>query len=73
MTTYVVGHIDWSENELRLEQIDAHTWQDAVRTHSKFPWAGEADVDQPSLQDAEAFKQQCFDCDCMMNWIEVQR
>lgn len=68
---FVVGHIDWSENDLRLEKVEAKTWQEAVQKHSKYPWQDEAADDKPSLQNPEAFKQQCFDCDCMMSWIEV--
>jgi len=72
MTTFVVGHINWSENELRLEKIEAQSWQTAVSVHSKFPWKDEAQGDQPDMSDPEQFKQTCFDCDCMMNWLEVQ-
>ena len=67
MKTFIVGHIDWFNHDLILERISAINWQHAVAAHSKFPWTGTVPTTDP-----ETFKQQCFDGDCMMDWIEVQ-
>lgn len=73
MKTFVVGYIDWSDHELTLERIEAPTWQQAVMNHTKFPWRKkDGQVAEPYRPtEEEAFKQACFDCDCMMSWIEV--
>lgn len=68
--TWVVGHIEWGNNELILERVEAATWQEAVQKHSLFPFEDE-DVEFMSTISEEDFRQRCFDCDSMMNWIEV--
>lgn len=80
--TFIVGHIDWSDHELILERCCGPTWQDAIIAHSKYPFMKcdeetgeqieptECEPVDPN-EDEETFKQKCFDCDCMMSWIEV--
>lgn len=70
--TFIVGHIDWMDHELLLERITASSWQHAVVQHSHYPFKDpETDAPNMILVDEEAFKQECFDCACMMSWIEV--
>jgi hypothetical protein len=73
MKSFIVGHIDWSENELRLEHHMGEDWRAAVAQHSKYPWREYPQDDElfTSRLNPEAFKQTCFDCDCMMSWIEI--
>lgn len=70
MKTFVVGHIDWFDHNLTLEKITAVDWLGAVQAHSKFPFEAPKDYSEASHA-PETFKQLCFDCDCMMNWIEI--
>lgn len=70
MIDFVVGYIDWFNNELTLEQIKAETWQEAVQKHTKYPFSTD-DYILSKLTCPETFKQECFNCDCMMSWIEV--
>lgn len=70
--TFIVGHIDWFKYDLVLERIEALSWQEAVVQHSHYPFK-DSETDAPTmiLTDADVFKQECFDADCMMSWIEV--
>lgn len=70
--TFIVAYIDWFDYNLILERITASSWEDAVVQHSKYPFKdSETDAPNAVITDADAFKQECFDCDCMMSWIEV--
>jgi len=69
--TFIVAYIDWYTHELVLERIHAASWQTAAALHSKYPWRNEAQGDPLTFTSSDAFKQECFDCDCMMNWIEI--
>ena len=81
MKNFVVGHIDFFNHELTLEKIQAETWQLAVIEHSKYPYKGSDDSPMcrpeglretyPDMEEDEAFRQACFDCDSMMSWIEI--
>lgn len=73
MKQFVVAFIDWSDNELRLEKVEAADWRNAVHKHTKYPWHGELQDDPLAVGSLseDDFKQQCFDCDCLMNWIEL--
>jgi len=81
MKQFIVGFIDWSNHELILERIEALFWQEAVIKHSKYPYAPTMQRDlitpnqlaseYPEVSIEEGFRQTCFDCDCMMNWIEI--
>lgn len=78
---WIVGFIDFFNHELKLERIEAATWQDAVVQHSMYPYKGTENSDEilpqelslryEELEPEESFKQSCFDCDSMMNWIEL--
>lgn len=81
MKTFIVAFIDWNDNSIILEKIEAADWMRAVEFHSKYPYKL-ADSDNfikvedvvqeyPEQVPEEAFKQCCFDCDTMMNWIEI--
>ena len=66
---------------IKQEVIEANTWQEAVLKHSKYPYRGRDESEQdtvadlskqyPDLEEDEAFKQACFDCDTLIDWIEV--
>lgn len=89
---FAVGHIDFFNNELKIQVIEADAWQDAVVQHDKYPFLIAASSEEcpaecivpyevvhkdngdehyPEMEEDEAFKQCCFDCDSMMNWIEI--
>lgn len=70
MKRFVVGYIDWMNNDLKLEIVYAKTWKEALAGHTKYPWKNEPQH-APDTDDIELFQQACFDCDCMMNVIEV--
>ena len=69
------------DNVLTQEVIEANTWQEAVLKHSKYPYRGKDENEQdkvadlakqyPNPEEDEAFKQACFDCDTLIDWIEV--
>lgn len=81
--TFIVGYTDLYCHELTLERIEAATWQDAVCQHSKYPYQGTEGGDNdyvspdelskryPDLEPEQSFRQCCFDCDSMMNWVEI--
>ena len=72
MKTFVVGHIDWFDHELILEKYEVSSWRIAVALHTKYPFHGDPNLDPPKESTTpELFRGQCFDVDCMMNWIEV--
>lgn len=81
MKIFIVGYIDFNGSDLLLEKIIAESWMRAVEKHSKYPWKEceeNSMITVEVLQNnyleytmKEAFKQSCFDCDTMMNWIEI--
>lgn len=81
MKTFIVAHVDFFDNDIKLEKIEAPTWQEAVEKHSKYPYketeessgqsAAELSKNYPDYTPEESFKQACFDCDSMMNWFEL--
>ncbi len=68
MKTFVVGYINWSDNELVLEVISAENWREAWMKHSNIPFTD----DYPIPDDVETAKTACFDVDCMMSHVEVE-
>lgn len=72
MTKYVVAHIDFFDNKLILEKIEASSWRIAVTLHSKYPFKGVPELDPvPIDMGPERFKRECFNCDSQMGWIEI--
>lgn len=71
MKSFVVGYIDWSNNELFLERIEATDWREAWAKHTKSAWYNYPDETDPISDNLEDAKQSCFDMDCMMNHIEI--
>lgn len=69
MKQFIVGHIDWYDHNLTLERVEAKDWREAFTKHSK---AQELFSSDPVPEDLKAAKQFCFDCDCMMDAIEVE-
>jgi len=69
MSKFAVGHIDYFNNNLIIEIIKAENWKDALFKHSKLisenwdqSWFGE------TLEEA---KNKAFDCDMMIDVIEI--
>lgn len=68
MKNYAVAHIDWCDNDLRIEFIKASDWRLAILKHSKTFFN---DTDYLVPDDIEVMKQQCFDSDGMMDVVEI--
>ena len=66
MKSYVVGHIDFFNNELVLERIEANTWQEALAAHSKCE-----DMFDPMPDTLEDAKEAAFDQDAMIAVLEL--
>ena len=87
MSRFVVGYINFSDNEMLLKVVEASDWREAVVKHPNYPYAPQlpagGDPGSPletpeelsakysELQPEVAFRQCCFDCDCMMNWVQI--
>lgn len=70
MKRFVVSYIDWFNNELYSHIINADDELQAIKTIAVEQYGFDsASVD--SIENIEDFKGFCFDCDCMMNVIEV--
>ena len=82
---FVVGHIDWFDHELILELIEAENEMEAVKKHSKvgeMDWSIQDKVEDDDGKHKYAERRSClslsemqqvaFDCDCMVNAIEVK-
>ena len=84
---FVVGHIDWFDHELVLELVEAENEVEAVRKHSKvreMDWSVQDTLILVERKEEEDFysdlrpcaslqemQRVAFDCDCMVNAIEV--
>ena len=82
MTLFAVSHIDWGNNGLVTEFHEAATWKEALRKHSvyqgeyKESTVSEKQDDMnewfPGMpDDQEKAKQYAFDCDSMIEVVEV--
>ena len=69
MSKFAVAHIDFFDNDLIIEIVEANDWFDAIWHHSKMqlednePW-----LPNTSLEDA---KNKAFNCDRMIDVIEL--
>jgi hypothetical protein len=68
MKRYAVSYIDWFNNDLQTVIIKAETALDAMK--QDFVDRG-FELPEEEISSEEAFKSMCFDCDCMMNAIEI--
>jgi len=73
MPKFAVGHIDWSNNDLIIEIVEAPTLMESFAKHSKWPWKNDTEGygERILAMDVEDFKRECFDCDCMMDSVEI--
>lgn len=87
MKRFAVGFADLDNVDLNVIIIDATDWKDAVMVHPNYPYRQQYESDNtvampgtpiseliaryPDLSEKEAVKQCCFDCDCLMGWIEI--
>jgi hypothetical protein len=70
MTTYAVAFMDFSSNELKIELIQAATWLEAAKIHSRTLFqSSEQDEYLTTVSDA---KQHAFDCDGGFDIVEIQ-
>lgn len=69
------------DNELCVEIIEGKNWKQAVEKHTKYPYKGSMQdyisVDElaknyPDMDEDDAFKQSCFDCDTAINWVLIK-
>ncbi len=65
MKRWAVGYIDWFEHDLSMMVVEAEDWASAIRLHPK---VGEFDITWDSL---ESVKRQFFDCDAMVDCVEI--
>lgn len=67
MKKYVVAYIDWFDNELKINFVNAESELCALYTCAYLNGM-EMRHDISSVED---FQQECFDCDCMMATKEI--
>lgn len=71
MPRYVVSHIDWFDHDLTSEIVEASDPVSAMKAHSKtktYEWENQ---DGTPCETIEEMKQVAFDCDSMVNAIEI--
>lgn len=63
---WAVSHIDWFDHELTTIIVKAELWWQAAIQHEKIQLIG---LPISSLEEA---KQAAFDCDSMINVVEIE-
>ena len=71
MPKFAVGWINFFDNDLKIEIIEAETWKEALVHHSSIVPDRTSWADQIS-DDIEETKEMVFDCDCMFDVVEVK-
>ena len=88
MKRFAIAFMNYSDNDLQVVVIEGTDWKYAVMAHPNYPYRkqqlppGEDDnsfipiseliAHYPNLSEEEAVKQCCFDCDCLMGWVELE-
>lgn len=67
MPKFAVAHIEWSDNDLRIQIVEASNWKEAWMKHSRCGFEKIEDIPD----DVEEAKQACFDMDSMMDHILI--
>lgn len=70
MKRFVVSYIDWFNNDLHSHITNANNALEAIKTIAIEQYGFDS-ASVEDIEDIEDFKNFCFDCDCMMNVIEV--
>lgn len=66
MKRFAVSYIDWFEHDLTTVIVEAVDIAHALQLHPKF---SSFDIDYS--ESLEGIKKQAFDCDCMVECIEI--
>lgn len=68
---YVVGYINWYDNDLKHVIVEANDALEAMIKAGAEHFGFDVTNDTDNFSDVETFKQYCFDCDCMMDAIQI--
>lgn len=73
MSKFAVAYINWFDNDLSIEIVEAPTWWEAVFEHSCLQ--NSRDIYQDLIDegnfDIDEWKKLSFDCDSMIDVIEI--
>lgn len=67
---YAVSYINWYDHNLITEFHSGADWKEALRKHSMLAQSPFSEG-EPIPDDLDKMKQLCFDCDCMIEVIQV--
>ena len=70
MKKFAVGYIDFYDNELTIEIIEAEDWHTALNSHTKLKSMSEDQCYLPS-DSLEAAKNEAFNMDLMIDVVEI--
>ena len=65
MKRFAVSYIDWFDHDLTTVIVYAHDWAEALRMHPKVK---AFEIEYTDLKDV---KNQFFDCDAMIECVEI--
>jgi hypothetical protein len=70
MKRWAVAYMNYYENDLSIEIVRANDWASAISKHSVLNCGNMADNLKSTLEDT---KQRFFDCDSMVDVIEIPK
>lgn len=71
MAKFCVAYINFFDNDLVQEVVEAETWLDALYVAAPDDYDPAMFDDIPASADVEQYKQRAFDCDQMFSVIEL--